>query len=114
MPTWLPQMSVSRSTGAATVSMTVTPTTDVNIDAVRFNIGTAGATAGNFTVTLSSGTSAVYNTLLFSQNMSATTDINQTLLGPVAKGDALVCAYTNTNARTWGCEVYMSRVEGVE
>jgi len=94
------------------MSWTVTPETSVNLEAVRYNIGSAGATVGSFTVTLSSATSARYNVVLFSQDMTATSDVNQTLLGPVAKGDSIVLAYTNLNGRTWGAEVYMSRYEG--
>lgn len=115
MATWLAKQIVTRNTGNGTIGVTYTPQSHVNIEAVRLTFGTAASTAGNLTATISSGTNAVYNHVLVSEAMSASKDYTTTLLGPIAKGDALVVAYpdTHTAAKTWGLTIHTSQIEGV-
>ena len=114
MATWWPKQKATRNTGNGTIGVTFTPESHVNIEAIRLTFGTAASTAGNFTATISSGVSSVYDTLLVSQAMSASQHYATTLLGPIDKGDSLLMAYpdTHTAAKTCGLTIHTSQVEG--
>jgi len=102
-----------RATGAAAMASSLTPTAPISLVSVKLHLDIAGGAVENFTITSNSATDAVYDTVLFSQDMNTTTDIlwvpEQPI--PIVNCDVLDFAYTNTNSRTWGLEViYRSEV----
>ena len=102
-----------RATGAAAIAETITPTTPIELVSVRLNLSAAGGAAENFTVTIDSAAAAVYDTVIFSQDMNAVADLlwlpPQPI--PILNCDELDFAYANSNTRTYGLEVIYRRVE---
>jgi hypothetical protein len=97
-----------RATGALAIATSLTPPTrPIELICVKLHLSAAGGAAENFTVTINSATNAVYDVLLFSQDMTAVTDIfwlpNQPI--PIVNNDVVDFAYANTNTRTYGLEV---------
>lgn len=96
-----------RATGAAAIASTLTPTTPIELICVKLHLSAAGGAAENFTVTINSVASAVYDVVLFSQDMTAVTDIlwipDQPI--PIVNNDPIDFAYANSNTRTYGLEV---------
>jgi len=103
-----------RATGAAAIATSLTPPTrPIELVCVKLHLDIVGGVAENFTVTVNSATDAVYDTVLFSQDMTAVTDIlwlpNQPV--PIVNNDVVDFAYANTNTRTYGLEVIYRYME---
>jgi len=104
---------VHRATGAAAMASSLIPTGTIYLESVKLHLDAAGGIAENFTVTINSATSAVYDTVIFSQVMTTVTDILWIPEKPISivNNDVLDFAYANTNNRTYGLEViYKSEV----
>lgn len=102
---------ISRVTGAAAMSSTLSPTYSFELIDVRIHLDAASATSENFTITLDSAKGTAYDTLVYSRDMDTVTDIiwtpEETL--KFAAGDSLIFAWANTNTRTYGLEIRYRR-----
>lgn len=93
--------------GSGAMSYTLVPNKEFVFEEVRIHLSAASATSEDFTITLSSGKGAVYNVVLYRQDMNTLADlVYQPDPGhEFEPNDSLVFAWTNTNARTWGMEI---------
>ena len=102
---------VKRTTGSAVLAMSLTPEGPTSITSVKLHLSAAGGVTENFTVKINSVVAAAYDTVLFSQDMNAVTDIlwvpDQPI--PIVTNDVVDFAYANTNSRTYGLEVTFKR-----
>ena len=103
---------VQRATGAAAVDMTIAPGIAFQIEEIRVHLSAAGGAAENLTATLDSVTAAAYDVVLLSQAMELVTDLTWQPTRPLvfSAGDEIDIAYANTNARTYGIEVYWTPI----
>jgi hypothetical protein len=97
-----------RATGAAAISLSLTPPTrPIELICVKLHLSAVGGAVENFTVTVNSATAPAYDVVLFSQDMNAVADIlwlpNQPI--PIVNNDVIDFAYNNANTRTYGLEV---------
>jgi hypothetical protein len=78
---------------------------------VKLTLSAAGGVSENFTITVNSATAAAYDTVIFSQDMNAVTDLlwvpDEPI--PIVNNDVLDFAYANTNTRTYGLEATFKR-----
>ena len=67
----------------------------------------ASATAEDLTVSIVSSTGAVYNTVLFAQDMDTVQDLVWQPTRPIdiPRGDGINVAWLNTNGRVFGLEI---------
>ncbi len=110
-----PGSNTHRATGAAAIASTLTATRPLVITSVRLHLSAAGGAVEDFTVTIDGGVTAdVYDTVLFSQDMTLVQDILWVPDHPItiSKGDEVDFAYNNGNTRTYGLEV-VYQFEGV-
>jgi len=103
------QMYATNTVGAIaqTLSIQTMGTNYIELISIRLHLSAAGG-AGDFTVTQDSALGASYDTVLLTQDMTATTDVYQTYKPGEAifdNNDKLVFAYPNANNRTYGLEV---------
>ena len=98
---------VERATGAAAIATSVTVDKPSQLDSVRLHMDAVGGASENFTVTINSAAADVYDTLIFSQDMTAVQDICWNPDPPISImfNDVIDVAYNNGNARTYGLEV---------
>ena len=98
---------VERATGAAAIATSVTPDKPSQLESVRLHMDAAGGAAEDFTVTINSATDAVYDTEIFSQDMTSVQDICWVPDPPISImfNDVIDVAYNNGNTRTYGLEV---------
>jgi len=103
-------LKIHRATGALTIDSTLEATRPINIVAVKLHLSAAGGLAENFTVTIDSATNLVYDTVLFSQDMTTVKDIAWVPESPipVMGNDEIDFAYNNGNTRDYGLEVTYS------
>jgi hypothetical protein len=105
----MPAKKRLQATGAAAIATSLTPPSSqgIYLVCVRLNLSAAGGVAENFTITLNSETAAVYDNIMFSQDMNTVQDLmwlpDQPV--PILGGDVVDFAYANTNTRTYGLEV---------
>jgi hypothetical protein len=96
------------ATGGTTISETLAPGFEWQIEEVRLHLSAAGG-AGSFTVTEDSGstTTTIYNTVFATQDMSSATDYIWRPTRPVtfSASDEVDFGYANANTKTWGLEV---------
>ena len=98
-----------RATGAAAIASSLTPTGPIVLDSVKLHLSAVGGAVGvvTFTVTINSATDAKYDTLLFSQDMTAVQDVlwqpDRPL--PIVNGDVIDFAYANGSNLDYGLEV---------
>jgi len=101
-----------RATGTAAIATSLTPTGPTELVCVKLHLSAAGGSAENFTVTVNSATDAVYDTVLFSQDMTTVTDLcwvpDRPI--PIVNNDVIDFAYANSNTRTYGLEIIYRRV----
>jgi len=99
-------MTIERATGAAAVSMTVTPTAKWWLYEIRIHLSAAGA-AGNLTATIDNSAGTAYDINLVTQDMTSVTDLVWQPEQPMlfALGDKLLISWTNASTRTYGIEV---------
>jgi len=100
----------SRATGAVAINHTLAPTTQFQLNEVRVHLSAGGA-ATNLTITLTAAAGAAYNQVLLTQAMAAVTDVILLPAQPhdFVAGDAIVVAYANGGAATYGLDVIWSR-----
>lgn len=103
----------ANATGAGAISLTYAPTHFFDLLALYVHFSAALTTSESLTVTLDSVLGTAYDTVLFSVDPSigAATDIVHNFEKlQLRAGDAVVVAYTNTDAVTYGvhlnAEVY--------
>lgn len=94
----------TNSTGA--INSTLTPSSAFQLLEVRLHLSDVGG-AGNFTMTLDSGTNAAYDVVIVTQDMTSVKDYVFQPDFPMHfdNGDALVFAFPNASNRTYGLEV---------
>jgi len=100
----------SRATGAVAIAHTLAPTTQFQLNEVRVHLNAAGA-ANDLTITLTAAAGAAYNQVLLTQAMAGITDIILLPAQPhdFIAGDAIVIAWLNAGAVTYGVDVIWSR-----
>jgi hypothetical protein len=105
-------LKIHRATGNVAIASTLAATRPINIVAVKLHLSAAGGAAENFTVTIDSATDPVYDTVLFSQDMTTVQDISWVPESPipVMGNDEIDFAYNNGNTRTYGLEVTYSLI----
>ena len=102
-----PDIWHSYDTGSAGLAETLAPGVAFELKEVRIHLNAASATVENLTVTIDSGTDAVYDAVLLTKGMNTVTnyvwipDNRRFFLAT----DELDFAWTNTNTKTWGLEV---------
>ena len=67
-----------RATGAVAIASSLTPpktSGNISLVSVRLNLSAVGGAAENFTITINSATAAVYDTIIYSQDMNAVQDL---------------------------------------
>jgi hypothetical protein len=101
----------ARDTGAAALAETLHAYETIQILEVRLHLNTA-ATQETYTVKVDSGSNAVYDALLLSNDLTGDTDDvwrpDYLLLSP---SDELDFAWANTDTRTWGLEVKYRKIK---
>jgi len=104
----LSQMLTHTATGAAALSSSLAPDTNFVLVAVKLHLSAAGGAAESFTITTDATDGEAYDALLFSQNMNSETDVIWVPEAPIPfkNGDEIDFAWTNTNTRTWGLQVF--------
>jgi hypothetical protein len=108
--------TVTKATGSAAIALSYTHATEAFVlDAVTVHFNAAPAAAGSLTVTLDSADGAAYDTVLATVDPSVVvaTDIVVGFDGgpfPCKAGDAVVVAYANPSARTYGATIRTRRV----
>lgn len=94
------------------ISSTLNPGEQIKgwyIDSVKLHLSAAGG-AGNFTVTVDSGLGATYDTVIYTVDLTALTDVMwiPTRIIYLQNGDKLVFAFANANNRAYGLEAVWS------
>ena len=99
---------VQQATGAGAMSETYTKNKNgKKLIEVRLHLNQAAATSENFVVYIDSSVSSVYDTVLFSQDMSGVQDVVFRPTFPISfggSGDVIRFTYTNSDSKTWGLE----------
>jgi hypothetical protein len=101
-------------TGVMAYTATVPVGQHYRLVSVSLHLSSAPTTSENFTITLNSVAGAIYDTLLYSIDLSAAAvtdlvwmpDEEMFLQG----GDAIDLAFTNTDARNYGAQITMKAV----
>ena len=95
------------ATGAGAIAEAVAASSAWQLIGVRIHMSAAGGAAEDFTVTIDSSVNAVYDVLLFTQDMNLVRDLFWQPTRPIVllAADVIDIAYANTNVRTWGLEV---------
>ena len=98
-----------RATGSAAIASSLTPPGPIVIDSVKLHLSAVGGAVGNvtFSITVNSVAGAVYDTLLFSQDMTAVQDIfwQPERSIAIANSDVIDIAYANGSGLDYGLEV---------
>ena len=96
----------ARATGATTIATTVAPGAKWALHEIRVHLSAAGG-AGNLTATMDSGTAAVYDSVVLTQDMTSVTDLEWQPDFPMIfdDGDELDFAWANAGTKTYGLEV---------
>lgn len=83
----------------------------VALEEVRFHLSAAGG-AGNFTVTLDSGTNAALDLEMHSVDMTSAKDVHWVPVRPIMlrASDAIDFAFANASDRTYGLEMIWRRL----
>lgn len=92
---------------STTLSIETMGTHYIELVSIRLHLSDVGG-ANNFTLTQDSALGSEYDTVLFSQDMTAVTDIYKTYVPGEAifdNNDDLKFAWTNGSTRTYGLEV---------
>lgn len=101
---------VHRATGSSAIASSLTPPAPsgaLELVCVKLALSAAGGATEDFSITINSATAAVYDTVIFTQDMSAVADLiwcPETPI-PVVNTDVIDFAYTNSNSRDYGLEV---------
>ena len=103
---------IFRATGAAAIDHTLSPPTAFQIEEIRLHLSAAGGAVEDLTVVLDSGVAAAYDVVLLTQAMETVSDVVWQPTRPLifSADDEIDIAYTNTNTRTWGLEIYWSPI----
>lgn len=105
---------VAHATGAAAIDHILTPGFGFVLDRIELHLSATGGASQSVTLTRDSGIApTVYDTALGSQDMNALADKVFEFDPPVRfiRGDVLAVAWTNTNTRTWGLQVFYKAIE---
>ena len=79
------------------------------LSAILVKVDTAPTTSESLTVTLDSVDGSQYDVVIYSKDLISTTDVVVTDISlPLAKGDGLTVAYTNTDSRTMGVRLVLT------
>lgn len=99
------------ATGSAALAKTITSSGAWRLDSVRVHLNAVGA-GGDLTVTLDAIAGAAYDVVLFTQDMTAVTDLvwipDREII--LTASDELDVAWANAGGKTYGLEVYYTRV----
>jgi hypothetical protein len=97
-------------TGTGAMAQTWTPGIKCRLIEIELHLSAAGGTSEYFTATKDDHTNPVYDVVYVKEDMVSLTDFVDTDKHEIETGDAVVFAYTNTNARTWGLTVKYERI----
>ena len=102
---------VEKATGAAAISVTYVCRDVADIEKITISFDVAPTTSEEITVTLDANAGAAYDTVLrsFDPSSLASTSIEFSNLGRLVAGDQVVVAYTNTDTKTYGVQIYADR-----
>jgi len=102
-----------RATGAGVIAESVSVGYPFVLDSVKIHLSAFGGAVGavDFTITINSVTGAAYDTLIYTQDMTAVKDILWQPDRPItiANSDVLDIAYANGSNLTYGLEVLYRR-----
>lgn len=100
-----------RATGAGALSVTLTPAERSLVKEIRLHLSAVGG-SGTLTVTIDSGTNAVYDTILLSQDMTSVQDLFWQPTRPIEleSGDKLVVSWENAGTKTYGIEILYNKI----
>jgi len=95
-----------RATGAAAIASTLAPGVAWQLEEIRVHLSAAGG-AGNFTATVDHGTSAAYDRVILTEDMTTVVDLVWQPTRPMEflAGDELDIAWANAGTKTYGLEV---------
>lgn len=98
--------NTARATGAAALALTVAPGKPWVLLEMRIHLSAVGG-SGNLTATMDAGAAAAYDTVLFTQDMSAIADKHWQPTRPIpfSATDELDFAWANAGTKTYGIEV---------
>ena len=104
---------VQRATGAAALAVAVNPGVIFALNEIRVHLSAVGA-AGNLTVTIDNGAGAAYDTVVFTQDMTAVTDLvwSPDIPLQLASTDHIDIAWANAGNKTYGIEILYTIIEG--
>ena len=96
----------AKATGAAAIDSTLAPGIAWQLETIKVHLSAAGA-AGDLTATINNGTSAVYDVVLLTQDMTTVVDLvwKPDLPMEFAEDDELDIAWANGSSRTYGLEI---------
>ena len=99
------------ATGGAAIATTVAPSGAWRLDMVKIHLDAAGG-AGDLTITMDAIAGATYDTVLYTQDMTAVVDLvwipDNALL--FTAQDEIDIAWANAGGKTYGLEVYVTRL----
>jgi hypothetical protein len=97
---------VLNATGAGAIATTLAPAQSFRLKEVRIHLSAAGG-AGNFTATVDAINGAAYDLNIFTQNMTAVTNLIWQPDSPLQfeAGDEIDFAWENAGTKTYGLTV---------
>ena len=98
---------VTNATGVGAIATSYAPSLPFWLENVTLHLSSSGSTSENFAITLNANDGAVYDTTLYSIDLSLTGATNLLWTpdsGPLLceAGDAIDVAWPNSESRTWG------------
>lgn len=102
---------VYNATGAAAVAMAMNPGSNCRIVMVTIKFSAAPTTSESITFTLNSNEGAAYDTVLYTRDPSTSAATSIVWIPDdrgveLVFGDTFDIAYTNTDTRTYGVQIY--------
>ena len=104
-------------TGSAAIAATIAPGKPFQLIGLELHLNSAPAASENLTVTKDAGAGAVYDTKLYSIDLSSgsVADLVKYFDVPIKcyhKDDEIDIAWVNTNTKTYGLTVYWRALKG--
>jgi hypothetical protein len=102
--------AVTNATGTGAIAVSYSPNSRFWLESITMHLSAAGMTTEDFTVTLNANDGAAYDAVLLRRDLSVGSVVDllwQPAGGPLLceAGDAIVVAWPNTEARTYGLRI---------
>lgn len=109
------KMRVYTSTGATAIAASCAIKNDIRVRQVTVHFSSAPTTSENLVFTLNANAGAAYDTVVYTVDPSTSSMTNLVWIPDdtaliLVQGDSLDIAYTNTDTRTIGVQVYYELV----